>query len=116
MSYVTSTAGRSGAASTAYGLPKNTVTNGLGVRAVARARSVRSFASGAGRSIRPLDEAARTKTPATMASYRVADVRTRSISAGVDRSDSSIAVRFGQRWRSSGIIGRLGAAMRQPDG
>src|SRR5215471_14898553 len=116
MSYVTSTAGRSGAASTAYGLPKNTVTNGLGVRTVARARSVRSFARDAGRSMRPLDEAARTKTPATIASYRAAELRTRSISAVVDRSDSSMAVRFGQRCRSSGIIVRLGAAMRQPDG
>ena len=66
--------------------------------------------------MRPLADAARTNTDATTASKRGAMARTSSISDGVVRSDSSIAVTFGQRLRSSGMNVRLGAAMRQPDG
>ena len=33
-----------------------------------------------------------------------------------DRSDSSIDVTFGHRWRNSGMNVRLGAAIRHPDG
>ena len=66
--------------------------------------------------MRPLYDAVRTNTPATTASYCRAVARTSSISESGVRSDSSIAVRFGQCLSSAGMNVRLGAPMPQPAG
>src|SRR5262245_45532014 len=93
-----------------YGLPNRVVMNGRPLAAVRPASLFSKAASGGARSIRPLDDAERTKTDATIASNSGAIARTSSMSLGAVRSLSSTAFRFGHRCFNTDANVRLGAA------